>query len=55
MAQSRELINRIRSMKRNMESFLLRCRENISTVPIDEFERVMKRVHALLEEEEEPC
>lgn len=54
LAQSRELINRIRSMKRNMERFLFRCRENIATVPIDEFERVMKRVHALLEEEEEP-
>ena len=54
LAQSRELINRIRSMKRSMESFLFRCRENIATVPIDEFERVIKRVHALLEEEEEP-
>lgn len=54
LAQSRELINRIRSMKRNMDSFLFRCRENIATVPIDEFERVMHRVHALLEEEEEP-
>ena len=54
LAQSRELINRIRSMKRNMDSFLFRCRENIATVPIDEFEGVMHRVHALLEEEEEP-
>ena len=50
---SRELVSRIRSMKLSMDDFLLRCRENISKITVDQYENVISRVRALLESEYE--
>ncbi len=49
--QSRELISRIRNMKTGMNNFILRCRENISKVSVDEYEALVLRIRSLLEDE----
>lgn len=49
--QSRELVSRIRNMKTSMEDFLLRCRENISRISVDEYDSVITRIRSLLENE----
>lgn len=49
--QSRELVSRIRSMKQSMDSFLQRCRENIAAITVDEYEKIIKKIRILLEEE----
>lgn len=49
--QSRELVNRIRNMKTSMNDFLLRCRENISKITVDQYESIILRVRSLLESE----
>ena len=51
LEQSRELVGRIRNMKTSMEDFLLRCRENISRISVDEYDSVITRIRALLENE----
>ena len=50
--QSRELVSRIRSMKQSMESFKQRCRENIASISVDEYEKIIKKIKVLLEEED---
>ncbi len=50
---SRELVSRIRNMKISMDDFLLRCRENISKITVDQYEDVIKHIRNLLEEEYE--
>lgn len=52
LEQSRELVSRIRNMKASMDDFLLRCRENLSAVTIDAYERVVQRIRVLLTDEE---
>lgn len=52
LEQSRELVSRIRSMKQSMESFKQRCRENIASISVDEYEKIIKKVQTLLEEED---
>lgn len=48
---SRELVSRIRNMKVSMDDFLLRCRENIAKITIDQYETVILRIRSLLESE----
>lgn len=48
---SRELVSRIRNMKVSMDDFLLRCRENIAKITIDQYENVVLRIRSLLESE----
>lgn len=48
---SRELVSRIRNMKISMDDFLLRCRENISRITIDQYDEIMLRIRNLLDSE----
>ena len=48
---SRELVSRIRNMKVSMDDFLLRCREDISKIAVDQYETVVGRIRSLLEDE----
>lgn len=48
---SRELVSRIRNMKQSMDDFLLRCREDISKITVDQYDIVIGRVRALLDNE----
>lgn len=48
---SRELVSRIRNMKISMDDFLLRCREDISKITVDQYENVISRIRSLLEDE----
>ena len=50
---SRELVSRIRNMKVGMDDFLLRCRENIARITVDQYEAVVSRIRSLLENEYE--
>lgn len=50
--QSRELVSRIRSMKQSMNSFLQRCKENIALISVDEYEKIIRKIRILLDEEE---
>lgn len=49
--QSRELVSRIRNIKTGMNNFILRCRENISKVSVDEYDSLITRIRSLLEDE----
>ncbi|MEE1218634.1 MAG: hypothetical protein U0L20_01765 [Ruminococcus sp.] len=48
---SRELVSRIRNMKISMDDFLLRCRENISRITVDEYDTIISRIRELLDDE----
>lgn len=48
---SRELVSRIRNMKLSMDDFLLRCREDISKITVDQYETIVGRIRELLDEE----
>lgn len=48
---SRELVSRIRNMKISMDDFLLRCRENISNITVDQYDTVISRIRSLLDKE----
>jgi hypothetical protein len=52
LTQSRELVSRIRGLKTGMDDFMLRCRENISAVSVDEYEAIIKRVRDVFEDEQ---
>lgn len=49
---SRELVSRIRNMKISMDNFLLRCREDISKITVDQYENIISRIRSLLESED---
>ncbi len=48
---SRELVSRIRNMKISMDDFLLRCREDISRITVDQYETIVGRIRQLLDDE----
>lgn len=50
--ESRSMVSKIRSMKVSMDDFLLRCRENIACITVDEYEKLVNRIRSLLEEED---
>ena len=52
LEQSRELVSRIRNMKTSMDDFLIRCRENLSFITVDEYDKVIQRIRSLLTDEE---
>ena len=51
MGESRELIRRIRNMSNDMDSFIRMCHENISHIPEDRYDEILKRTSDLLDEE----
>lgn len=51
MGESRELIRRIRNMSNYMDSFIRMCRENISQIPEDRYDEILKRTSDLLNDE----
>lgn len=48
---SRELVSRIRNMKISMDDFLLRCREDISKITVDQYDTIIGRIRRLLDDE----
>ena len=52
LSQSKELVARLRNMKHSMEDFILRCRENITKITVDEYERIVGQFRNLMEDEQ---
>lgn len=52
LAQSRELVARLRNMSHSMDDFILRCRENIARITVDEYERVVRQFRNLMVDEQ---
>lgn len=53
LTQSRELISRLRNMSHSLDSFILRCRENIAKITVDEYERIVGQFRSLMNDEQE--
>lgn len=51
LGQSRELVQRLRNMSHSMDTFVLRCRENITKITVDEYERIVGQFRNLMTEE----
>lgn len=52
LTQSRELIARLRNMGHSLDDFLLRCRENITKITVDEYERIVGQFRTLMVDEQ---
>lgn len=52
MTQSRELVARLRNMRHNLDNFLLRCRESVAMITVDEYERIISQFRALMVDEQ---
>ena len=52
LTQSRELVARLRNMGHSLDDFLLRCRENITKITVDEYERIIGQFRALMVDEQ---
>ena len=52
LTQSRELVARLRNMGHGLDDFLLRCRENITRITVDEYERIVGQFRALMADEQ---
>ena len=52
LSQSRELVARLRNMSHSMDDFILRCRENISKITVDEYERIVGQFRSLMFDEQ---
>ncbi len=52
LTQSRELVARLRNMSHSLDDFLLRCRENITKITVDEYERIIGQFRNLMEDEQ---
>ena len=52
LMQSRELVARLRNMSHSMDDFILRCRENISKITADAYEKIVGQYRNLLEDEQ---
>ena len=50
--QSRELVARLRNMSHSMEDFVMRCRENITKITVDEYERIVNQFRNLMRDEQ---
>ncbi len=50
--QSRELVSRLRNMSHSLDDFILRCRENISKITVDEYERIVGQFRNLMADEQ---
>lgn len=51
LGQSRDLVQQIRNMKRNLNDFLIRCRENITRISPDDYQGLIHRFRSLMEDE----
>ena len=52
LTQSKELVARLRNMSHSMEDFILRCRENIAKITVDEYERIVNQFRNLMLDEQ---
>ncbi len=52
LTQSRELVARLRNMGHSLDDFLLRCRENITKITVDEYERIIGQFRTLMVDEQ---
>ena len=52
LSQSRELVARLRNMGHSMADFILRCRENITKITVDEYERIVGQFRNLMYDEQ---
>ena len=52
LSQSRELVARLRNMSHSMDDFILRCRENIAKITVDEYERIVGQFRNLMYDEQ---
>ncbi len=52
LTQSRELVARLRNMGHSLDDFLLRCRENIAKITVDEYERIIGQFRTLMVDEQ---
>ncbi|MCR5626222.1 MAG: hypothetical protein K6F99_02780 [Lachnospiraceae bacterium] len=52
LTQSRELVARLRNMGHSLNDFLLRCRENITKITVDEYERIVGQFRTLMVDEQ---
>lgn len=50
--QSRELVAKLRNMSLSMDDFILRCRENIARITVDEYERIIGQFRSLMYDEQ---
>ncbi len=51
LTQSRELVARLRNMGHSLDDFILRCRENITKITTDEYERIVGQFRTLMVDE----
>ena len=52
LSQSRELVARLRNMSHSMDDFIMRCRENIAKITVDEYERIVGQFRNLMYDEQ---
>ena len=52
LTQSRELVARLRNMGHSLDDFLLRCRESITKITVDEYERIVGQFRTLMVDEQ---
>ena len=52
LTQSKELVARLRNMHHSMYDFILRCRENIAKITVDEYERIVGQFRNLMVDEQ---
>lgn len=52
LTQSRELVARLRNMGHSLDDFFLRCRENITKITVDEYERIVGQFRTLMVDEQ---
>ncbi len=51
LGQSRDLVQQIRNMKRNLSDFLIRCRENIARISAEDYQGLIERYRNLMDDE----
>ena len=52
LSQSRELVASLRNMNHSLDNFILRCRENITKITVDEYERIVGQFRNLMTDEQ---
>lgn len=52
LTQSRELVARLRNMSHSLDDFMIRCRENITKITVDEYERIVGQFRGLMADEQ---
>ena len=52
LSQSRELVASLRNMSHSLDDFMLRCRENITKITVDEYERIVSQFRSLMTDEQ---